>query len=68
LRIKSRRGPKKAALAVATSMLTAIYFMLRDGTEYHDLGPDHFDKLLTSTAIVIAPRSAARIRSAPRST
>ena len=26
-------------------MLTAIYFMLRDGTEYRDLGPDHFDKL-----------------------
>ena len=45
LRIKSRRGPKKAALAVAASMLTAIYFMLRDGTEYRDLGPDHFDKL-----------------------
>jgi hypothetical protein len=26
-------------------MLTAIYFMLRDGTEYRGLGPDHFDKL-----------------------
>jgi transposase len=45
LRIKSKRGPKKAAVAVAASMLTAIYFMLRDGTEYRDLGPDHFDRL-----------------------
>ena len=42
LRLKSRRGPKKAILAVAASMLTAAYFMLRDGVEYHDLGPQHF--------------------------
>ena len=41
LRLKSRRGPKKAILAVAASMLTAAYFMLRDGVEYHDLGPQH---------------------------
>ncbi len=44
LRIKSRRGPKKAILAVAASMLTAIYYMLRDGVEYRDLGPDYFDR------------------------
>jgi transposase len=41
-RLKSRRGPKKAIMAVAASMLTAIYFMLRDGVEFHDLGPQHF--------------------------
>ncbi len=44
LRIKARRGAKKAILAVAASMLTAAYFMLRDGIEYHDLGSDHFDR------------------------
>lgn len=44
LRIKSRRGAKKAILAVAASMLTAAYFMLRDRVEYQDLGPDHFDR------------------------
>lgn len=42
LRIKSRRGAKKAILAVANSMLTAAYYMLRDGVEYHDLGHEHF--------------------------
>jgi transposase len=42
LRLKSRRGPKKAILAVAASMLTAVFFMLRDGVEYRDLGPQHF--------------------------
>lgn len=44
LRIKSRRGAKKAILAVAASMLTAAYYMLRDGVEYRDLGPLHFDR------------------------
>jgi len=44
LRIKSRRGPKKAVLAVAASMLTAAYHMLRDGADYRDLGADHFDR------------------------
>ena len=41
LRLKSRRGPQKAMLAVAASMLTAAYIMRRDGVEYHDLGPQH---------------------------
>jgi transposase len=41
-RIKGRRGAKKAVLAVASSMLTAAYFMLRDGVVYEDLGPRHF--------------------------
>jgi transposase len=43
-RLKSRRGPKKAIIAVAASMLTAAYHMLRDGTAFEDLGPDHFDR------------------------
>jgi transposase len=42
LRLKSRRGPKKAIVAVAASMLTAVYYMLRDGAEFHDLGDQHF--------------------------
>lgn len=42
LRLKSRRGPKKAIVAVAASMLTAAYFMLRDGVEYRDLGGRYF--------------------------
>jgi len=42
-RIRARRGPKKAIVAVAASILTAIYHMLRDGTMYQDLGPNHFD-------------------------
>lgn len=42
LRLKARRGAKKAAIAVAASLLTTAYHMLADGTFYQDLGPEHF--------------------------
>jgi hypothetical protein len=29
-------------MAVAASILTAVYYMLKDGTAYTDLGADHF--------------------------
>ena len=51
LRIKARRGAKKAILAVAASMLTAAYFMLRDGVPYRDLGPQHFDERQRASTI-----------------
>jgi transposase len=41
-RLKPRRGAKKAACAVAASIMTAVYHMIRDGLEYKDLGPEHF--------------------------
>jgi hypothetical protein len=44
LRLRSRRGPQKAICAVAASILTAVYHMLKDGTVYHDLRPDHFNR------------------------
>jgi len=34
-------------MAVAASILTAIYHMLKDGTMYQDLGRDHFDRRST---------------------
>jgi transposase len=45
LRLKSRRGPKKAAVAVGASILTAAYHILRDdGVVFLDLGGDYFDR------------------------
>ena len=43
-RLTGRRGPKKAVCAVAASLLTTIYHMLKDGTQFQDLGADHFDR------------------------
>jgi transposase len=42
-RLKSRRGPQKALLAVAASILTAVYHMLKQGIPYRDLGANYFN-------------------------
>ena len=50
---------KKAAIAVAVSILTTVYHMLRDGTCYQDLGAEHFTRRNPAKA---AARVANRIR------
>ncbi len=59
LRLKSRHGPKKAICAVAASLLTAIYHMLKNGADYQDLGADHFDRRAKHTKVPI-PGEVAR--------
>jgi transposase len=43
-RLAARRGPKRAILAVAHRMLTAIYHMLTKREAYHDLGATYLDE------------------------
>ena len=43
-RLAARRGKKRAAVAVARSILVIVYHMLRDGTEYKELGVNYFDQ------------------------
>ncbi len=43
-RLKSRRGAKKAIVAVAASMLTAAFYVIRDRVVYRELGGDHFTR------------------------
>jgi transposase len=59
LRLKSRRGPKKAIVAVAASILTAAYHILKHGVDYHDLGGDFFDR---RDKAKLAKRLIARLR------
>jgi transposase len=59
LRLKARRGPKKAAVAVAGTLLTAAYFILRDDVPYRDLGADHF---IRHDRDRVAQRLATRLR------
>jgi transposase len=42
-RLQARRGPQKAICAVAASILTTIYHMLKDGVPHLDLGAAYFD-------------------------
>ena len=43
-RIASRRGLKKAVIAVAHAMLVAVYFILKRRENYRELGFDYFDR------------------------
>jgi transposase len=43
-RIAKRRGPKRAAIAVAHSLLTVIHHVLSRGVFFEDLGADYFDR------------------------
>jgi transposase len=39
-----RRGKKKAIVAVGHSILVIAYYLLRDGTEYRELGGNYYDE------------------------
>lgn len=41
-RLSIRRGKKRAIVAIAHSMLIAIYHVLRDGVVFRDLGADYY--------------------------
>lgn len=43
-RISAHRGKKRAYVAVAHSMLIAIYHILKDGVPFHDLGSDYYNQ------------------------
>jgi transposase len=49
-RISKRRGPKRAAIAVAHSILVIAYHVLREGVAFEDLGADYFDRMNSTKA------------------
>jgi transposase len=49
-RVRGRRGPGRAAVAVGHSILVIAWHLLSTGQTYSDLGGDYFDKRRTSTA------------------
>ena len=50
-RLKIRRGTKRAAVAVAHSLLIVIYHLLRDGTIFEDLGAAFLDERQQQTVV-----------------
>ena len=42
--IARRRGPNKAAVAVAHSLTDVIWHLLSTGARFEDLGADYFDR------------------------
>ena len=43
-RLKARRGPKKAIVAVQHAMIVALWHMLKHRVPHHDLGVDYFER------------------------
>jgi transposase len=43
-RLTARRGKKRAAVAVAHSILKIAFHIIKNGTTYVDLGPHYFDQ------------------------
>ena len=58
-RLSSRRGRKRAIVAVGHSLLQAVYYVLRDDRAYQDLGVDYFQKVPPEQK---AQRLAAQLR------
>jgi transposase len=58
-RLKARRGAKRAVVAVAASILTAAYYILRDAVAYRDLGGDYFTQ---RDKAKVAQRLARRLK------
>jgi transposase len=48
-RIASRKGRKKAIVAVAHSILIIAYHLIKNGQTYQDLGSDYFDRRNSAT-------------------
>jgi len=44
-RLASRRGKKRALMAVGHTILVIIYHLLKEGKTYQDLGGDYFDRV-----------------------
>ena len=44
MRISAHRGKKRACVAVAHSMLIAVYHILKDGTAFRDLGAGYYNQ------------------------
>jgi transposase len=50
-RLTVKRGANRAAVAVAHSMLIAIYYVLKRGVSYKDLGADYYHQFNTEKKI-----------------
>ena len=55
-RLVVRRGANRATVAIAHSMLIAIYHMLKNGVPFHDLGNDYYTKYNTQAKMMYYTR------------
>jgi transposase len=59
-RLKARRGPMRAALAIAHKILVAAYHMLAKGIAYQDLGETYLDQISQTRTVANLKRRIER--------
>jgi hypothetical protein len=59
-RIAKRRGPKRAAIAVAHTILVIAFHILRDEVPFRDLGADYFRSRECRPTEALSPPSPGR--------
>jgi transposase len=60
-RLVTRRGKKRAIVAVARSLLESFYFMLLRGQPYHDPGGDYFEKRRQAVSVATLTKQLAKL-------
>ena len=60
-RLATRRGAKRAIIALAHSLVVTIYHMIRHGTRYADLGGNYFDTRAHHYTVNSAVRRVERL-------
>lgn len=64
-RLAGRRGKKRAIVAVAHSMLVAIWHMLTTGEVFQDLGSDYYDQRSKEKKVAYYTRQLEKLTGAP---
>jgi transposase len=60
-RLASRRGKKRAIVAIAHSILVSIWHMLSKGIPYHELGGDYFDERKKESKVAYLTRQLEKL-------
>jgi hypothetical protein len=60
-RVLRHRGPKKAVVAVAPTLLRIAYHVLAHGTTYRELGGDYYDRRHTQR-LTVAPFACSKAK------
>lgn len=60
-RLKARRGTKRAIVAIAHRLLKAVYYILKNGYRFKDLGEDYLQNLTAKTALLHLKKKASQL-------
>ncbi|AEH46081.1 hypothetical protein Thein_2233 [Thermodesulfatator indicus DSM 15286] len=59
--LRARRGPKKAIGAIAHKILKAVYFIIKEGQEYRELGANHLKQINRERLLTKIKEEAERL-------